>query len=382
MAGKFVYKARAAADWSARSDQKAGGFIGIFQPFVSVFSVQKSDNYIRLLPPTWADAVHYGFDVWVHYGVGPQNATVLCLAKHNRGRCPICEAHAVAEANGREDAKSLRAGRRVVAWIMDLRDDKVKTPKAFSMPWSLDRDITKICKDKDTGEVYAIDHPEEGYNVGFDREGEVPMVKYVGLQLARRPSAVDDAALNFIVELPIPSILIWRSYEEVVALFEGAGPSESPKTEPAPQALVAESPARQVAPRTVVTSGPGTVSGYRPDLVAAAQAEAPQAETIVEEVAADFCDKTFNFKGQRFGCEYALGHDGECSFERELGPAEPTPKPTPAPAPTPVARPVVARPVAPTPSPAARPMATPAASPAPAPNDRLAAMRNRFTGNK
>lgn len=374
MAGKFIYKARAASDWSARSDQKAGGYIGIFQSFVSVFSVQKSDNYIRLLPPTWPDAVHYGFDVWVHYGVGPQNATVLCLAKHNRGRCPICEAHAVAEAAGREDAKSLRAGRRVVAWILDLRDDKVKTPKVFSMPWSLDRDITKICKDKDTGEVYAIDDPEEGYNVGFDREGEVPMVKYVGLQLARRPSTVDEAALDFIVEHPIPDIFTWRSYDEVVALFEGAGPSETPKAEPE---VAAEPPAKVAAPRTVVTNGPGTVSGYRPDLVAAAQAEAVQVVETVEEVSADFCDKTFNFKGQKFGCEYAIGHDGECSFERELGPIVEAPKPAPTPAP----RAVVARPVA---APAARPVTTPtpAASPAPAVNDRLASMRNRFGANK
>ena len=283
----FVYKARPADSWTKRAKQSGSQYEGFISDSFSTFSPKK-ENWVRILPPTWDNAQHYGLDVWVHYGTGPDKASVLCLNKMSRERCPICEAQAKAENAGREDAKQFKPSRRVAVWVLDRNEEK--EPLVWAMPWTVDREISMVSKDRQTGEIYQIDHPEAGYDVMFNREGEGMNVKYVGTQIARKPSSVKSTHLDYITKNPIPNVLNWRDYDEVQALFEGGA---------------------QIDPSTVgtVQKGPDP-SQYTETVVS------PPPTTVV-----DFCDKTFMFKGTRLGCSLQLGHDGApdtCNFEREL----------------------------------------------------------------
>ncbi len=217
----FQYRARSNEDWEKRSAQQGGSFEGFIKDEFKTYTVKKGDNFIRILPPTWDNAEHYGTDAWVHFSVGPDNASVLCLHKMKGEACPICEARARAERDGdKELADELKPARRVVVWIIDRKDEGAG-PLIWGMPWTLDRDIAKVCRDKQTGAFYLIDHPDEGYDVSFEREGDGQRTKYTGVQLARRPSSVDTDVLDYIQEYPATDCFVWRSYDEVAKLFRG-----------------------------------------------------------------------------------------------------------------------------------------------------------------
>lgn len=239
---EFQYVARSQAQWEKRASQSGSNFVGIFQDWVEIFSYKK-DNLIRMLPPTFANPQHYGMDVWVHYGVGPENGQIICLHKMGRGPCPICEFQSRAEAAGREDAADYKSRRRVLVWLKNwnAEDDKKLIAHAWAMPWTADRDLTAVCKDRMTGELYQIDHPTAGFEVSFQVTGEGQNVRYIGWQIGRRATTVEDTFLNQIMEHPLDKdVLMWRDYEEVKRIFEGNG---SPAGQETPQATVGMVPA-------------------------------------------------------------------------------------------------------------------------------------------
>ena len=223
--GHFQYVARPQDAWERRANQSGTQYIGIIKDQYNVFRPRKDDNSIRILPPTWENPLHYGYDIWVHFGVGPEKGQVLCLQKMKHQRCPICDFQVKAEEQGREDAGDYKPIRRVVVWIVDRKAEKPEdNPMVWAMPWTVDRDISAICRDKETGELYMIDHPEAGFDVYFTKTGEKEQTKYVALQLARRSTTVDSSIVKVIADNPIPSVLIWRSYEEVNLIFSGEIP--------------------------------------------------------------------------------------------------------------------------------------------------------------
>lgn len=249
---QFQYKPRSPEAWDKRA--KGTVFDGYALDEFQTFSPKK-ENWIRILPPTWENANHYGFDLWVHYGVGPNNGTVICLYKMKNQACPICEAQRRAEAKGNEQAsKELKPSRRVLVWLLDRKEEK--QPLLWAMGWTIDRDITKICRDRKSGELYFIDDHERGYDISFDKEGEGVTTKYTGFQLDRNPSSVDAKHIDYILEHPVPTVLNWRTYEEVQSLFEGQPLVETkPEAASQPQASapapVAPPPAVQAAPAPV-----------------------------------------------------------------------------------------------------------------------------------
>ena len=223
----FKYERRSPQTVEKRATQQGGDFQGFISDAYKTYSPKKGDNWIRILPPTWEDADHYGYDVHVHYQVGPDKAAVVCNFKQFNERCPICDARTKAERDNDEElAKDLKPSKRVCVWLIDMKDPD-KGALIWPMPWSLDRDISKISKDKRSGETYYIDDPEEGYDLMFDKEGEQITTKYTGVQLARRPSSVDPQRMQYVVHNPLPDTLLLRTYDEVMALYSGGQATEA-----------------------------------------------------------------------------------------------------------------------------------------------------------
>ena len=218
----FQYKRRTQEQTEARANQQGGGFEGFIKDEFRQYSPKTGDNAIRILPRDASEnATHYGEDVYVHYNVGPERATVICTQKMLGEPCVCCEDRMRCERIGDEEAaKELKPSRRVVLWLLDRKSEDTG-PQVWGMPWTVDRDIAKVCRDRETGEFFFIDDPEKGYDVFFDRSGNPPLIDYTGFQLARRPSTVPDKILEFIAANPILSTLRMRSYEEVKRLFEG-----------------------------------------------------------------------------------------------------------------------------------------------------------------
>lgn len=222
----FAYRERTVEDMESRQ-KSFSGRDSYFSDKMKFFVTKPGNNKIRIMPPTWDGAKHYGHDIYVHYGIGPDNVGYLCLDRMAAEKCPLCEARAEADRNNDEElAKSLRATRRVAVYVID-RGVESEGPKVWAMPQTVDKEICAQAWDKETGEVYALDNPDEGYDVAFTVEGAGQTKKYVGVRLARRASPLSDddkeagAWLQHIVDHPIPDELVLHEYDDMKLAFEG-----------------------------------------------------------------------------------------------------------------------------------------------------------------
>jgi hypothetical protein len=219
----MAFKYRERSQEAAQKRSEGGGdFKGFILDEFKTYSPKKGENEIRILPPTWDGAAHYGMDIFVHYGIGPDRASVLCNYKMFGEKCKICEERMQAEKDGDEQLKKdLRIVKRVLMWLIDRKNEDAGV-LAYAAPWTLDKDFVKASKDRTTGKYLPIDHPDEGYDIYFDKSGEKDRTEYDGVGTAKRPSSVATKFLDYIEEHPLDTILQRRSYDDVVALYEGA----------------------------------------------------------------------------------------------------------------------------------------------------------------
>jgi hypothetical protein len=221
----YEYRARSVEDAQERSEMGNQDYDKLLKPGTKIYKVRDGDNRIRVLPPTWPDAKHYGLDVWVHYSVGPDRQSYLCPRKHGKGECPICdERDSVRRDSAADDkyVKDLEPKRRVLVYLID-RDEERAGEQTWFMPQSLDKDITKVSIDKDTRAVLPIDHPEDGYDIIFDKSGSKLNTKYSGVQISRRSSPLGKRAwLENAMDNPLPDQLKVFDGEHIAKVF-GAG---------------------------------------------------------------------------------------------------------------------------------------------------------------
>lgn len=221
----FKYRPRDAQSWDRRANQRGSEFEGFIKEELKLFSPKKGANAVRFLPPTFEDASHYAIDIYVHYGVGPNNASVLCLQQMKGERCPLCEARSKALKVGDEEAaRELRAAKRALCWMID-RNDEDRGPQLWAAPYTLDRAVSGLAKDRRTGKIYALDDPQGGYDVFFDKVGEKQRTEYTSVQIDRNPSDISDKIIAYIEQWPLPDTLIWRTYNEVAKLYAGGSTS-------------------------------------------------------------------------------------------------------------------------------------------------------------
>ena len=192
------------------------------------FTPKEKKNRIRILPPTWANAKHYGFDAYIHYSIGRSNSSYLC--PHKMGvddKCPICtEILAGASKNDKEFVDKVKARRKVLVYVID-RDDEASGPKLFPMPLSMDRNFVMQSVDDGTGDPLRIHNPDTGYDVSFEKEGIGIKTKYSGEVVARKSTplssnpAEQEKWLQFITDNAIPEVLEHKSFDYIKNAFEG-----------------------------------------------------------------------------------------------------------------------------------------------------------------
>lgn len=230
----FAYKSRGAETYKERASQQGGNYDSPIKESVKTFNPKAGDHEIRILPPTWEDADHFGYTIFQHFNIGPEGGTYLCLHKMRNEACPICDEKANAEKAGEDElAQALKPGKKILVWVIDRSNEK-EGPKLWAMPWTFDRDLCALAVDKKSGEVFELDNPEEGYDISFSIQGEKLTKKYVGIQVARRASPLHDDEdkaqewLDFIMEHPIPDCLIYKDVEYLENVL-GAGPAKEEK---------------------------------------------------------------------------------------------------------------------------------------------------------
>lgn len=235
-ATSFTYQPPSAEELKDRAKRK-GSRDSFFESNVDFFTPKVGDNAIRILPPPpekrdeWRS---YGITLYVHYGIGADEAGYLCLDKMRAEPCPVCEERARAKAEGEEDlANELRVATRIAVYMID-RAQEGKGPLIWNMPQSIDADICGRSVNKKTGEVYAVDDPTAGYDVSFVREGQSLTTKYKSIEIDRSSSPLSedpDVAgrwLQFVCENPLDEKLVYHDYARIKNALSGVSASAEP----------------------------------------------------------------------------------------------------------------------------------------------------------
>lgn len=176
-----------------QAERKGGKFDSIFKGNFDTFTPKEGDNTIRILPAGWEGHTDFAYTAWIHWGVGADESSYLCLRKMKEETCPICQEVVRMKANGEgEDAKRIDCKERFICWIID-RTDRDETPTLWSMPAQVYKDINALCYSSRSGKAIFVDNPDAGYDIILRRTGTKINTKYLP-QVDREATAVTDDA--------------------------------------------------------------------------------------------------------------------------------------------------------------------------------------------
>ena len=224
----FRYQKRDKDAVKERANARGGNFDSFIKSKYKLYKVKDGKNLVRILPPTWEKARHYGYDIWVNYGIGVDNQSYLSLSKMNNEKDPLLEARREAEREGdKKAAQALQARQRILMWVID-RLDEDEGPQLWAAAFTVDKDVANLCFDEDTKEVVYIDDPETGCDLRFYKEGQGLLTKYPPSKMKLLKGApihedegIQKEWLEFVTENPVPETLQFYDYEHISATFGG-----------------------------------------------------------------------------------------------------------------------------------------------------------------
>jgi len=237
---RFQYQQRDPSVVKTRSNQRGGDFDSIYKEGIKLFKPREGKNTIRILPPAWNGADHYGLDIFVNYGIGIDEQAYLSLKAMKNIDDPLDEARKEAEKEGNKKlADSLKPSKRVGFYLIDrmAEDEGVQF---WAAPWTVDKAFCGIAIDEESGAATMVDHPDEGYDISFHKEGTGMTTKYpaekMRIKRTATPLSEDETQANewlsFVQENPIPDILNFYDYAHIAAAFEGHTPRDSNEVKP------------------------------------------------------------------------------------------------------------------------------------------------------
>jgi hypothetical protein len=221
-----------------RSKQAGGAYDSYLQSSLTMYKVKEGENCVRILPPTWDDTEAWG-DSWeigihIHYDVGPDKGAYLCLDKMRGEPCAVCDVRRDA-ADG-DEADALRPGWRALCWVID-RDNEKAGPQVWSMPITIFREINLRSIDKKSNLPILVDHPEEGFDIIFSREGTGLRTKYSAIEIDRDPTPlhededVQDRWLDYVSDHPLPDVLQFYESAHIEKVLFGRAERRSDEDE-------------------------------------------------------------------------------------------------------------------------------------------------------
>lgn len=245
----FTYNKRSREDLQERANARSGNFDSIFKDKYNVYKVRDGKNLIRILPPTWDKAKHYGYDIWVNYKIGADKQSYLSLSQMLNEKDPLDEARREAEREGKKDfAKALKPRKRVLLWLID-RNDEDEGPQLWAAPFSFDKDLANLSFDEDTKDMVLIDDPDEGRDVRFYKEGQGLNTEYPSSKirlLNAAPIHTDEGLQNewlqYIQDNPLPDCLQFYDYDHIANAFDGNVMVDDEDEAPKPKAKPAAAP--------------------------------------------------------------------------------------------------------------------------------------------
>ena len=234
---RFQYQPRDPGTVRNRSNQSGGDYDTMWKEGVKIFKPKEGKNRVRILPPTWANADHYGYNVWVNYRIGVENSHYLSLSSMAREhpelgldpRDPLAEGRKEAEKEGNKKmADSLKPQKRVAFFLVDRNEEEAGV-QLWPAPWTVDKSFCARAIDVETGAVTAVDDPYEGSDIQFHYEKtgkqfpDYPAEKihvFKPSPLSENETEMQEW-LTWAEDHPIPDLLNFYDYDHIAQVFEG-----------------------------------------------------------------------------------------------------------------------------------------------------------------
>ena len=204
---------------------------------VNFFSPIEGKNRINIIPYTIKTKNHplvkrgefevgdsdYVMDVFTHRGVGPSEATVLCLKSTYGKPCPICEQSALLRKQGKEkEASDLKPSRRVFYNIQDTKEpDKLKVFETSH--YLFEKELIDEARDDEEGGFVDFADPIDGKEIKFRasdvQKGSIKYKEFKSFAFEDRDDPIPDELLESAISFD--EILNVPTYEEVEKILFG-----------------------------------------------------------------------------------------------------------------------------------------------------------------
>lgn len=228
---KFQRRPRDPNAIRAQANQTSGDFDSLTKEGIKIFKPKEGKNTVRILPPTWDAPDHFGYEVFINYGIGASNQKYFSLSKMKGEKDPLEEARKQAERSGNKKlADALKPTKRLIYWLID-RNAEEEGPQLWFAPYTFDKKLANHCVDEDTGSVIdpPIDDEEGGCDVRFyyEKSGkQFPDYPAEKIKI-QKPSPLHedeekmDEWLEYVEEHNIPSVLNFYDYDHIASVFDG-----------------------------------------------------------------------------------------------------------------------------------------------------------------
>ena len=217
---------------------------------VQFFSPAEGRNRINIIPYIIKSKNHplvkkgefeigdkdYVMDVFVHRGVGPSEASVLCLKNTYGKPCPICEQSAILRKQGKEDeAGALKPSRRCFYNIQDLKNPD--TLKVFEASHYLfEKELIDEARDDDEGGFIDFADEETGKEIKFrcskTSKAGFEFNEFKSFSFEDRDDNIPDELLEKAISFD--EIMNVPTYEEVEKILYGRDDDDDEQEEEKP----------------------------------------------------------------------------------------------------------------------------------------------------
>lgn len=231
---------------------------------VQFFSPAEGRNRINIIPYTIKSKNHplvkkgefevgdkdYVMDIFVHRGVGPSEASVLCLKNTYGKPCPICEQSALLRKQGKEDeAGALKPSRRVFYNVQDLKNPDVL--KVFEASHYLfEKELIDEARDDEEGGFVDFADEESGKEIKFrcskTSKGGFEFNEFKSFSFEDRDENIPDELLESAISFD--EIMNVPTYEEAEKILYGRDEDEDSEDE---EDLDDEVPAKKSSKKAV-----------------------------------------------------------------------------------------------------------------------------------
>ncbi len=223
------HKGGRGADWLDRDRLETEWGVKQWKP-------QEGDNFVALIPPE-DDNTYFGYCIYVHYDMGPNQESVLCPAEHGKDRCPICEEREALRNDGyeKEDLRPYNCfPPRYLFLIVDVksRDTAADGIQIWCAPNTINEGLLSLSINERTQEVIIIADMKKGSDFFFHVAGKGKLTRYSGFKLHKRENKIDKALLASIDGMPwLDDFLEFKSYDELVEMLEAVKKSRERQAE-------------------------------------------------------------------------------------------------------------------------------------------------------